>query len=514
MLPAVASYARWLAVGTSVAVATAACSLVFSSEHYAGGIDPDECVVDADCAGGGTACSTHMCLPGEGTFGASACATEPTAVGTSCPDSGVCNGFGECAIGAHLWSASFGSTANDVPDAVVSGPDNEVFVVGRTDGVLDLGSGPLFAFGGDDIFILKLSAGGDHVWSKGFGSAGDDGMRVAVGDDGSVALCGWFTGTIDLGGMAFDGGALSQTFVAKLGADGAHQWSFAYGDLAADDACQGVAIDAAGNVFVTGYFEGAIDFGGGSATSAGMRDVYVAKFDAAGSHQWSRTYGGPGIDAGETISVADLEGGDVDVLVGGPFAQPITFDVDPLQGTWFAATLAANGNPLNSRAYAPISSHAAYVANQVLLSGTFSGALSYPGVDPLMSTGGEDVFAIRQGRAVKFGDGSDQQGIQGAGDDAGNVVLVGRFDGTLNFGNGPIQSSAATDIFVAKLNRALESVWGLHFSAAAARPTLAVAAAPNRTVLMAASFSGTIDVGGGTLSSAGMDDFVIAAFSP
>ena len=53
-----------------------------------------------------------------------------------------------------------------------------------------------------------------------------------------------------------------------------------------------VVADAAGNVYVTGYFAGSVDFGGGALVSAGnSADIFVAKFNAAGVHQWSLGFG-------------------------------------------------------------------------------------------------------------------------------------------------------------------------------------------------------------------------------
>jgi hypothetical protein len=58
--------------------------------------------------------------------------------------------------------------------------------------------------------------------------------------------------------------------------DGAHEWSKRFGDVS-NEAGSGVAADNGGNVLVTGFFEGDIDFGGGPLHTAGSQDIFVVK---------------------------------------------------------------------------------------------------------------------------------------------------------------------------------------------------------------------------------------------
>jgi hypothetical protein len=74
-------------------------------------------------------------------------------------------------------------------------------------------------------------------------------------------------------------------------ADERHIWSRSFGD-SDDDIGRAVAVDGSGNVILTGWFEGAVDFGGGLLTSVGDRDIFLAKYDMDGNHIWSRAYGG------------------------------------------------------------------------------------------------------------------------------------------------------------------------------------------------------------------------------
>jgi hypothetical protein len=62
-----------------------------------------------------------------------------------------------------------------------------------------------------------------------------------------------------------------------------HLWSQRFGDWDVQSGLS-VAFDNSGNVVITGYFQGTVDFGGGPLISAGGRDIFLAKFDANGTH--------------------------------------------------------------------------------------------------------------------------------------------------------------------------------------------------------------------------------------
>jgi hypothetical protein len=91
-------------------------------------------------------------------------------------------------------------------------------------------------------------------------------------------------------------------FLAKYNAAGAHQWSHRYGDNI-NDYSQSIAVDFAGDVYANGYYEGSVDFGGGELTSFGGFDVYLAKYDTGGNHVWSRHGGGPLDELGASVAV-------------------------------------------------------------------------------------------------------------------------------------------------------------------------------------------------------------------
>ncbi|MCF6285500.1 MAG: hypothetical protein L3K26_09955, partial [Candidatus Hydrogenedentes bacterium] len=87
-----------------------------------------------------------------------------------------------------------------------------------------------------------------------------------------------------------------------------------------------VAVDGAGNVYTTGYFQGTVDFDPGAGvsnlTSAGTKDIFVQKLDSAGNFVWAKGFGGTDNDRGFGI-VVDASG---NVFSTGEFSGTVDFD--------------------------------------------------------------------------------------------------------------------------------------------------------------------------------------------
>ena len=70
-----------------------------------------------------------------------------------------------------------------------------------------------------------------------------------------------------------------------------------------DDRGYAVAVDAAGNGYVTGHFQNGASLDGTSLTNYGGVDLFLAKFSPSGQLLWSRVAGGPGVDVGYGVAV-------------------------------------------------------------------------------------------------------------------------------------------------------------------------------------------------------------------
>ena len=119
--------------------------------------------------------------------------------------------------------------------------------------------------------------------------------------------------------MIYPGGGVNM-FVLKLNSDGVSQWAYTAGGDTNDNAVD-AAVDSSGNVYVTGFLQGTVNFGSGNITSAGGNDIYVLKLNSSGAFQWVYTAGGSGNDNGKGIAI-DISG---NVYTAGLFRSTFQF---------------------------------------------------------------------------------------------------------------------------------------------------------------------------------------------
>ena len=166
-----------------------------------------------------------------------------------------------------------------------------IVLTGTAGSNLSLGGPPLPGNGG---YIAKLASNGSHVWSHGIG-AGQP-LALALDAVGGVAMTGSgdTTGVLNFGGEDLVPiGTDSELFVARLDASGAHVWSKRFGSPG-DNRSIGtdMALDSAGNLAVTGYILGNVTIDG--EVFAGNGEAFVARFDVDGKAAWAKTFGYPG----------------------------------------------------------------------------------------------------------------------------------------------------------------------------------------------------------------------------
>jgi hypothetical protein len=194
-----------------------------------------------------------------------------------------------------------------------------------------------------DIFVVKLNPSGGYVWGRQIGNPNDnDGANgVAMDASGNVIVTGTVIADVDFGGGSLAALGSSDAFVAKYAAaNGNHLWSRRVGGMN-NDYGAAVAVDAAGNVAIAGSFEGSALFGGLPLNCLGIDDAYVLKLDSTGKPTWVRQLGGTNSDIGLTLAFAPSGS----IVTGGYFYGAGTFGGFPLTSVGAADAFIASLAP-------------------------------------------------------------------------------------------------------------------------------------------------------------------------
>lgn len=426
--------------------------------------------------------------------------------------------------GEHLWSARYGDASFQYGDDIRADVLGNVVVTGCFEGSVDFGDGALTSAGQRDFFLAKFDADNALAWSKRFGDGSDqDNPRIAADPLGDVFLVGRLVGSVDFGGGALTSAGNTDVFVAKFGPGGSHVWSKRFGD-ASNQGAQDVVADVDGNVIVAGILAGTVNFGGGVLTGAGINDIFVAKFGPGGAHAWSQRFGDANNQFPSAVDV-DTSG---NVVVVGLMEGTVNFGggnrTSGGGSDAFVAKFASNGTHVWSQRFGDASSQSATAvacdaSGNVVVAGYFSGNVNFGG-GTLTSAGSRDVFVAKFDPAgnhlwsQRFGDASLQSATAIAADAAGNVTVTGDFEGTVDFGGGLLTSAGGYDVFIAKLASAGTHLWSQRFGDANVSDAKGISVEAAGNVVAAGMFVGAIDFGGGVLTSAGVGDIFIAKFRP
>ncbi len=225
---------------------------------------------------------------------------------------------------AQYWMQSAGSSTVDEAYDVSVDPSGNAYATGYFTGSASFGNITLTSSGSSDIFITKINSSGNYVWAiKAGGSATDRGLSIQTDSAGNVYVTGFFNGTATFGTTSITSAGQQDVFVAKYNTAGVLQWVSRAGGILADIA-NGIDVDASGNVYVTGEFRGTSTFGSTTLTSLnGSTDVFTAKLSSTGAFSWVEQGAGNFGDRGLDIGV-DNAG---NVYVTGQFSDTITFGV-------------------------------------------------------------------------------------------------------------------------------------------------------------------------------------------
>ena len=188
-------------------------------------------------------------------------------------------------VNTNIWAQRFGSTSTDTCRAIVSDASSgNIIMGGGFNGTVNFGTGALVSAGGTDMYLAGYNSSGTALWSKRYGGTGSEVVRgVALDGSGNVYVCGHFLGASDFGGGVTNSTGINDIFIAKYSSTGVYQWVKTFGNTD-DDVAESLDVDSGGNVIVTGYFKGQVNFGGGILFSqfSGMDTLFGEVFHSGG----------------------------------------------------------------------------------------------------------------------------------------------------------------------------------------------------------------------------------------
>ncbi|MBL7860947.1 MAG: VCBS repeat-containing protein, partial [Cyclobacteriaceae bacterium] len=352
-----------------------------------------------------------------------------------------------------VWARGHIGTTDTFSEAVTTDASGNVYTTGSFDQTTDFDPGPgvlnLTSAGNADIYVSKLNANGDLAWAFSMGGVTSDaGTGIATDASGNVYVAGSFSGTVDFdpgpGTTNLTGGG---KFLCKFDTNGILISAIALpGTLSFDIP---LAVDAADNLYLAGSFTGTADFDPGAGvfnlTSAGSSDIFVLKLSSTGSFIWAKRMGSTSLDRANALAL-DVNG---NVHITGTFNG--TVDFDPGAGTAnltsagatdaFIQKLDNAGNYMWARRVGGTSSLDTGNGivldrnDNVLVTGRFDGTVDFdPGaaVNNLTSVGGGDVFVLKLTSAGIF-DWAKSMG--GTFADEGIDIVCDAFDNVYTTGD-------------------------------------------------------------------------------
>ncbi|MBE7440905.1 MAG: T9SS type A sorting domain-containing protein [Flavobacteriales bacterium] len=190
-----------------------------------------------------------------------------------------------------------------------------------------------FSITAGGIFIQKQDSNGNTLWVKAIsqpsGSSGSRGISLDIDNNGNIYSTGFFQGTADFDPSNNTYSVTSEgsfdIYILKLDSSGNFLWVNTYGSTL-HDAGFSLSLDNQGDLCVTGYYQGTIDFDQGSEvhnlTTKGEEDIFILKMDTSGSFIWAKSIGSVWTDLGSFIS-NDKHG---NIYVNGHYRNTVDFD--------------------------------------------------------------------------------------------------------------------------------------------------------------------------------------------
>jgi hypothetical protein len=336
----------------------------------------------------------------------------------------------------------------------------------------------------------SLFAQPNWSWATSSTAQGNDKIGADLSSDAqsNIYSTGTFKDSLVFGStvlLATQGSFKGEIFVSKHDSSGNFVWAI-QSDGGSQPTADGIYTDANGNSYITGAFQGSIDFGAITLNSTNTfgKSMYILKVDANGTPTWATFYAASGfsqdaiygnaitvdnsgtiyvagnykgtIDMGNSITITNSQASALAPFVAAFNSSGVTQWVDNASGGSFS-DVRANDIALNQ------------AGSEVYTIGTFKGSIYFN--DTIISTSNRDVFFTKHTTSGAYlyaktpvVSGSSSAVNQGTGistDNLNNVYLTGSFKADITFGATTTLSAGGFDdcSFVAKYDSSGNAIW-------------------------------------------------------
>jgi peptidoglycan hydrolase-like protein with peptidoglycan-binding domain len=417
------------------------------------------------------------------------------------------------------FAVTFGGTNNNQGESIAVDSSGNIYITGYFYETVDFGGGNVTSAGSTDIFVLKLNSSGTFQWVNTYGGTSFDfGRGIAVDSSGNIYITGYFYETVDFGGGNLTSAGGADIFVLKLNSSATFQWVSTFGSTSIDVG-EDITVDSSGNSYITGYFEGTVDFGAGNVTSAGSADIFVLKLNSSGTFQWVNTYGGSAFDVGMDITV-DSSGNS---YITGYFEGTVDFGAGNVTSAGAADIFILKLNSSGAFQWVNIFGGTSTDVGQGIavdssgnsyITGSFQGTVDF-GSGDITPSGFDDIFVLKVNPSgtfqwvSTFGGTSNDVGEDIAVDSSGNSYITGSFQGTVDFGGGNVTSAGGADIIVLKLNSSGTFQWVNTYGGTSGDVGEGITVDSSGNSYITGWFRETVDFGAGNVTSAGGADIIV-----
>ncbi len=369
--------------------------------------------------------------------------------------------------GKLVWAKRAGGKGGDKIQSVVLDGFGHIYVAGEYEdtsyfeNIMMTTAG----LGINDMFIAKYDTSGSVMWVRnlsGTGTIQTRGYGVTCDEHGNVYACGGTKGdTYYQGTYLFTSAGDYDGTIVKFDPNGNFSWAKRFGGTDSDKA-YGIASDKNGSIYVTGYFVGTADFSPTvNLTGNGHTDIFLAKYNTAGTLQWATMAGDTGFDRGWDVML-NVNG---DIIITGEF-QTGYFGTNHVfsrgNEDMFLAAYNSNGANLWAIDGGGVEDDIGRglghdTSGNILVIGDYASTATFSN-QQITSNGFADMFAASyssNGSTLNWirsaGGTSNERGRGIGSDNAGNTYVCGEFEDSIHFGNTNLMGNLNLDIYVSKI---------------------------------------------------------------